>query len=126
MRKKILILMLFTTSILASCGEPKDLHFSGKSDHWSVQYEANVYEKDSESTKYTIRYIGDKPVPKEINYKIDRTLGSKSGNEPLDQNGVIEHSGDLCSGCAVTQENEEMQATIKWDGKSESISLKKE
>ncbi|MGP4108612.1 phosphoadenosine phosphosulfate sulfotransferase [Virgibacillus sp. L01] len=95
--------------------------FQGESKHWEVEFEAAIRSESSESTGYTIRYIGDGEPPEEISYQV----GSSSGNETL-QNEVLKSSGSYCSGCSITVEDQEIDAKIEWDEETENITLKNE
>jgi hypothetical protein len=79
--------------------------------------------EDSESTNLTIKYIGKKPTPKEINYVVEGVSGGSEGEGSLN-NGVLKIGGHSCSGCAFTQENEKLNATITWNDTSETLILK--
>ena len=120
------LIILLSVFLLSACTEQnteeKKLIFSGESDNWSVSYEADVITEtteNSETTGYTIQYIGNGPIPERIEYSIFRSSGSTT----LDQNGAYKTYGSSCSNCAVTSEDSEMEATIKWWNSSETIPL---
>ncbi|MBT2697168.1 hypothetical protein J7E79_07050 [Bacillus sp. ISL-40] len=123
MIKKALMLFLFSSVLLTACSESKLMNFIGESENWQVNYEVNLLDKDSESTNLTIKYIGGKPIPKRIKYVVESVSGKSEGEDSLN-NGVLKIGGHSCSGCAVTQENEEMKATITWNDKSDTLILK--
>lgn len=123
MIKKALILFLISFVLLTACSKSKLINFVGESDNWHVNYEVNLLDVDRESTNVTIKYIGENPAPKEIKYVIEDVSGEMRGEDSLD-NGVLKAAGHSCSGCEVTQENEKINATITWNGKSETFILK--
>lgn len=123
MIKKALMLFLFCSVLLTACSESKLMNFVGESENWQVNYEVNVLDEDSESTNITIKYIGEKPIPKEIIYVVEGVSGKSEGEGSLN-NGVLEIGGHSCSGCAVIQENEKLNATITWNDTSETLILK--
>ncbi|PFN98139.1 hypothetical protein COJ85_21715 [Bacillus sp. AFS076308] len=123
MIKRTLKLFLFSTILLTACSDSKLMNFVGESQNWQVNYEVNVLDEDSEITNLTIKYIGQKATPKEINYVVESVSGKSAGNDSLN-NGVLKIGGHSCSGCAVTQENEKITATITWNDKTESLILK--
>ncbi|ALC90458.1 hypothetical protein AM500_12175 [Bacillus sp. FJAT-18017] len=53
----------------------------------------------------------------------ERLSGKSEGEDSLN-NGVFKIGGHSCSGCVITQENEEIKATITWYDKSDTIILK--
>jgi hypothetical protein len=123
MIKKALMLFLFSSVLLTACSESKLMNFVDESENWQVNYEVKVLDEDSESTNLTIKYIGEKPTPKEINYVVEGVSGKSEGEGSLDK-GVLEIGGHSCSGCAVTQENEKLNATLTWNDTSETLILK--
>ncbi|WP_158735913.1 hypothetical protein [Alteribacillus sp. YIM 98480] len=44
----------------------------------------------------------------------------------LNDEEFLEHSGSGCSGCAVTNEGDEIEASIHWSGESERFKLENE
>lgn len=125
MKLKISVLLCFVFLLLVACSNEQTYHFKEESENWDVNYTINITGDDSQSGDITIRYIGDNETPKEINYEINGSSGSDSGNEPLND-GVLQTPGYTCSGCGVTKENAELEVTIKWDGKSDRFILKNE
>ncbi|HZH62049.1 MAG TPA: hypothetical protein VEY70_21285 [Metabacillus sp.] len=123
MIKKVLMLLLFSSALLTACSESELINFVGESENWQVNYEVNVQGEDSESTNLTIKYKGKNPVPEEINYVVEGVSGGSEGEAALN-NRVLEIGGHSCSGCAVTTENENFNATIMWNDTSETIILK--
>lgn len=112
-------IILLGISLLSACSEiPKT--FSGESDNWSVHYEVTEKgEKDEKGRcdkddRY-FKYIGNKPVPKSVEY----SLLTESGIGPVGQKGMVYFS----KGCINSFPDTEIEITIKWDGKSETIPL---
>ncbi|MBT2738596.1 hypothetical protein [Bacillus sp. ISL-7] len=122
MIKKLLMFSLISV-LLTACSEDKLMNFVGVSKNWQVKYSVNVFDEKSESSKVTIRYIGEKPVPKKIKYTVETATG-KTGGETTIENGVLVTGEDSCSGCSITQENEKISATITWNDKTETVNLK--
>ncbi|CRK84632.1 hypothetical protein [Neobacillus massiliamazoniensis] len=123
MIKRALMLLLISSILLTACSDSKVINFEGKSDNWQVIYSVNLLDKNSESSKVTIKYIGVKPIPKKIKYSVETATGNTSGETHL-KNGVLVTGESSCSGCSVTQENEKITATITWKDESETIILK--
>ncbi|WP_430787456.1 hypothetical protein VBD025_16505 [Virgibacillus flavescens] len=98
------------------------LTFTGKSKHWSVTYNSYLYSKTSELSEYTIQYIGDAPTPKYVDYQIGSTSVNNRTNTSVDKFPMTRPGGG-CSECAVTSKDDQIKATIEWDGKSESFTL---
>lgn len=123
MKLKISALLCFVFLLLVACSGQQTYHFKGDSENWNVDYSIDIKGNNSESGDITIKYIGENETPIEINYEINSRSGSSSGNMELND-GVLKTSAPTCSGCAVTKENEELDVTIEWDGKTESFTLK--
>ena len=121
MMKNFLFLLLIISFVLAGCSEQKKLVFNGESDNWSVNYIAQVHSSDSEEVDYTIRYIGEEPAPKTIDYQIGDDL--VKGQSLNDKNNSVKKDGESCSGCAVTLEGDEIKMTIKWNENAETLTL---
>jgi len=81
-------------------------------------------DEDSESTHYTIRYIGKAPIPKRIKYNIEFPSGGSGGTSDLTKGGVLDSGGGVCRGCSVVRDDGEGKVTIKWNGNSETFTLK--
>ena len=113
---------LVSAVLLTACSESKLINFVGKSENWQVKYSVTVFDEKSESSKVTIRYIGEKPVPKKIKYTVETATGKTEGETPI-EDGVLVTGEDSCRGCSVTQPNEKITATITWNHKSESFIL---
>lgn len=115
------VLIVLGMFLLSACTESRQLVFSGASESWSVRYEVNIIDENSESTGYLIQYIGDGPNPEQIKYVIDSSSGSGEGL--LDERGVLKMAGGSCDGCSITREDQKMEAVIEWNGRKETIPL---
>jgi hypothetical protein len=122
MVKKALMLLLISSILLTACSNSKVMNFEGESDNWQVIYLVNSLEKNSESSKVTIKYIGIKPIPTRIKYDVETATGNSGGESPL-KNGALITGASSCNGCAVTQKNEKITATISWNNKSDTLIL---
>lgn len=112
-----ILIFLLGMSLLSACGEIP-ITFSGESDNWSVHYEVsetNEKGKCARGDDRHIRYIGNKPIPKRLEYSIS----TESGDAPLFEQGI--HT--LGNGCLHADTGMEIEAIIKWNGKSETIPL---
>lgn len=117
------LIACFVFLTLIACSELKTLHFLGESDNWEINFIVDIYEKNSETSNLTIRYIGEDEAPDEINYKIKYGGGSSSVTRIKLDDGVLHTSGGSCSGCLTTNENHQVNITIEWDGNEENIEL---
>lgn len=124
MKGKILTLLLLLVVLLAACSELKMMIFEGESENWLVTYEVQLHDENSESTNLAIKFIGEDPSPQKIKYVVDSVSGKSEGEDSLNSSGVLKIGGHTCSGCSVTRENDNINATIIWNGKSENINLK--
>jgi Uri superfamily endonuclease len=97
--------------------------FSGKSKHWHADYYVQVTSKDSEASHIIIKYTGDKPMPKEIEYHVKAVSHGLGGTDYLTDGGILQSGESRCHGCATTSEDEKIKITIKWQGKTESFIL---
>ncbi|SDI03072.1 hypothetical protein [Alteribacillus bidgolensis] len=88
-----------------------------------MKYTAHIQKADREDIEYIIRYIGEEPAPKVVNYEMDDITVHGA---PLNDEEFLEHSGSGCSGCAVTNEDDEIEASIHWNGETESFKLENE
>lgn len=119
------LVIFFSIVLLSACNmeqkQQKQLIFFGVSDNWSVRYEVNMIDDNSETKGLIIKYIGNGPIPKEVEYSVDSMSGSVT--DILDKNGTFKMSGSGCDGCAITRENQEIEAIIEWGNQSEIIPL---
>lgn len=122
MKKSIsLIILLF---ILSGCGNGSDRYnFSGSSDNWDVFYVVNVSNGDREERNGTVKFTGEGEVPETIDYKIET---NSSGTEAIGislTDGVADFGNNFCDGCAVVQEDEEIEVEVTWNGQTEKLTL---
>jgi hypothetical protein len=97
-------------------------NFLGSSDNWHVSYEADISNGDMETNTGTIEYTGEEQAPETIDYKIDYNSGNTEGSRDL-LNGEVDLGRSSCGGCAVIQEDEEIEVEITWDGQTENLIL---
>lgn len=113
-----LILVLLFCGFLSACGE-KTTIFSGENKNWIVHYE---FIKKGESVKDTgyIKYIGPEPAPNMMEYNME----GKSGNDSLNGEGIIYLGIGGCEyNCYFPSEDKEFKVIIKWDDRSETVTL---
>lgn len=123
MKFKIGVVLFLVAIILSACWGQKTIHFNGESNSWEVEYIADVQSTDSESTSIKMRYVGEGEPPENINYAVDSGTGGSEGSNISLDNGVLHTSGDYCSGCAVTSEDDDINVVIEWNGRTEEVNL---
>ncbi|MEK5080034.1 hypothetical protein MKX73_13985 [Solibacillus sp. FSL W7-1436] len=111
---KIGILILFSIILLSACIQ-KDYTFFGESENWRVQYTVTD-DSGCNSTKGYIKYLGNDPMPEQLEFSVDNTEGASVS---LDENGMF----FLPYGCSNATEGSELKAKIKWNNQSETIQL---
>ncbi|MYL49954.1 hypothetical protein GLV98_10680 [Halobacillus litoralis] len=117
------IFFFMTAVVLTGCLGQKTLHFQEESENWEVEYIADVKSEDSESTSLHITYVGEGEAPENINYTLDSPTGGREGDYVLLNDGMVQQMGNFCSGCAVTRKDHEIQVTIEWGEKEETLDL---
>ena len=122
--RNAIVYLLFSSVLLTGCTDAKHMIFTGKSNHWKADYQVTVTDKYSETSTLTIHYVGEKPIPKKAKYSVEDATGGTKGESSL-TNGILQAGGHSCKGCAVVDKNEKMKTTITWNGKSESLILKR-
>ncbi|MBU5210215.1 hypothetical protein [Heyndrickxia oleronia] len=125
MLKKAFVILLFSSLFFSACSKTKEMHFTGKSKNWYVNFEAKVTSTNSETTYFTIKYRGKNSTPKKIKYYFEYPSGKVNGTSDLNNTGVLKLGGHSCSGCAVFHEDDVIKVTIIWNGESEIFELKK-
>jgi len=122
---KKLASLLIGLLILSGCSEGDRYNFKGSSDNWNVFYTVDVTSQDSKEATGKIVYTGKEPPPETIIYSIESTSGASSGNVSVDEGEVLVGKS-ACDGCAVIQQDEELDVEIKWDGQVEEFVLRNE
>lgn len=112
--KSGILMLLLSVTLLSACIQ-KDLIFFGESENWRVQYVVTD-ENGCNSTKGYIKYLGDDPMPEQLEFNLDKVEGASVS---LDKNGMF----FLPYGCSNATEGSELAATIKWNSQSETIQL---
>lgn len=108
---------------LASCqSSDEKLTFSGGTENWQVVYEV-AKEKPETTSKVKIKYIGDKPIPKQIAYRIDAPSGSAVDIGSLNKEGELTIQEDDCLGCQEMNEGTEINVAIEWGRQIEMFTL---
>jgi len=116
-----LIILLF---ILSGCGNDSDRYnFSGSSDNWDVFYVVNVSNGNAQEKTGTIKFTGDGEGPEIIDYKIETNSGGSEATGITLDDKVANLGNSMCEGCAVVQENEEIEVEVTWDGQTEKLTL---
>ncbi|WLR47380.1 hypothetical protein LC065_17980 [Halobacillus litoralis] len=123
MKKTGVILFLSFAFLLTGCLGKKTLHFQEETENWEVEYIADIQSEDSESTGVHITYIGEGEAPEHIDYTLDSPTGGGGGDYVLLTDGMVQQMGNFCSGCAVTRKDHEIQVTIEWGEKEETLDL---
>lgn len=115
--KKIVIFLLLI-NILGGCSS-KYMEFSGESESWEGKYSANLHDNDEDGS-YTFFYKnGDgNTILKNIEIKVGTGIKESKlfSEEHQGANFTMKSS---CQNCSVTQENEKIEVTIKWDNQHE-------
>lgn len=120
---KKIILLLIMISVLIGCANGDRYNFSGSSKNWNVFYVVDVSNGNEQSTTETIKYTGEEPAPETIDYKIEANSGGSEGTGKTLDNGTTNTGSSICEGCAVIQEDEEIEVEIKWDDQTENLIL---
>ena len=100
------------------------INYEGKSPNWSVGYKIDGTE-NSHDTYYTFKYIGkDGNLVKNVNYSIDTANEGESGEFTIDKTKV--HTGKLIITAGLPKSTDrDMLVELEWNGKKESLILKK-
>ncbi|MGM0897014.1 MAG: hypothetical protein ACQEV0_03890 [Bacillota bacterium] len=122
---KKLLSFLVVLTILSGCAEGDRYDFRGSGDNWNVFYTVDATSQDSKEATGKIVYTGEEPPPETIIYSIESTAGASSGNVSVDEGEVLVGKS-ACEGCAVIQQDEELNVEIKWDGQVEEFELTNE
>ena len=119
---KKLGVLLAILLILSGCSEADRYNFKGSGENWDVFYTVDATSLDSKEATGKIVYTGEEPPPETIIYSIESTAGASSGNVSVDEGEVLVGKS-VCEGCAVIQQDEELDVEIKWDGQVEEFAL---
>lgn len=110
--------------ILSGCVDGDRYNFSGSSENWDVIYTVDVSEGTSQEKSGTIKFVGEGEAPETIDYKIEANSGGSEGTGVTLTDGVVDDvASSICEGCAVIQEDEEIEVEITWDGQTENFIL---
>lgn len=119
--KQYLFLVMFIAVTLAGCGSNEQLTFNGESKHWTGEYKTNIVDGDMEDGEYTFRFKDGKGK-EEVQFDSLEIII----NEDQSSTKVRDYSGspvitvsNSCSGCSVTERDELIEVTIRWDGTNE-------
>lgn len=116
MKKTVIFLLLLF--FLVGCSF-KYMEFSGESKSWEGKYSANIYGND-EDGNYTFFYKnGDGNT---ILENIEIIVGTGINESKLyseEHQGATFTMKSSCQNCSITQENEKIEVTIKWDSQHE-------
>ncbi|MFC5711932.1 hypothetical protein ACFPU1_04005 [Thalassorhabdus alkalitolerans] len=116
----LIVSFIAINGLLIGCSDQRSVEFVGEGNNWDVKYTAHIQEENQEDIDYIIRCIGSNAPPDTINYKIDSLEVTGAA---LNENAYVEHTNNSCSGCTITNKNDELEVTIKWEEESESFYL---
>lgn len=126
MKRINFLLLIVVVFILSGC-QSKTLNFEGESENWAAKITA-MQDGDREIQDFVLSYRGEEQENvegMEVNYKIEDHTGSSSGMGTLTSPGVLQiKSYSNCSGCAFVYESTEIEFTVEWEDKTETILLK--
>lgn len=120
--KKIMVLGILML-ILSGCGNSERYNFSGSSESWNVFYVVEISGGDREERTGTINFTGAGEAPETIDYKLETASGGSEGTGITVEDGTGNMGNGFCGGCAVVQEDEEIEVEITWNGQTESLLL---
>lgn len=120
---KKLISLFIMTLILSGCVDGDRYNFSGSSENWDVFYVVDVSNGTSQVEEGTVKYTGEGEAPDTINYKLEANSGGSEGTGLTIIDGTGNIANGSCEGCAVVQEDEEIEVEITWDGQTENLIL---
>ncbi len=125
MKKAFLCLIIFAL-VISGCaekGKSINRNFKGESEHWFVYYSVQG-STVNQIEKARIIYKGsDANMVGKVKYLLETTAGEIGGEQPLSEDGYI-NTGKSSSGAAVVQKDEEIKASIDWNGQVENLTLK--
>ncbi|TKD71507.1 hypothetical protein [Pseudalkalibacillus hwajinpoensis] len=122
MKKLQLSILAFVTLLILLVGcQQTTLSFKGEGDYWEGKYISNQT-SEGENGEFRFGYKGKDSVS-DIEYKITSNTGNSSGE--INVNGKSFTHSTSCTGCAKTNEDEEIKVIIKWDGTEDAFILKK-
>lgn len=114
--------VMFENIATGSSGTEK-IVFAGSEENWTIEYVITYPKEGWGKEVFTITYIGDEEPPESIDYLIESISGGSNGtNVSLNENQRV--TGSKESNGAKVMENEELEATITWLGKTETITLR--
>ena len=120
--KKITTLLI-TALILSGCVDGDRYNFSGSSENWDVFYVVDVSDGTSQVEEGTVKYTGEGEAPEKIDYTLTVNSGEAKGTGVDITDGTGNIANGSCEGCAVIQEDEEVEVEIMWDGQTENLIL---
>lgn len=120
---KKFVLLVFLLMLLSGCVNGDRYNFSGGSENWEVFYVVDVSNETNQEKSGTIKYVGEGSAPEMIDYKIEANAGGSFGNGVTLIDGVVDAGSSICKGCAITQEDEEIEVEIKWEDQTENLIL---
>ncbi|GEN45411.1 hypothetical protein [Alkalibacillus haloalkaliphilus] len=123
----IVMALVLTSLVLTACySDYEELSFKDKTDHWEVEYFVSIRGGDSENVSLIMEYIGEGEPPENISYSVDGVTSSSMAENRFMSNGVLNISVGSCVGCQVTQEDAQIDVSIRWEDNNESMVLELE
>ncbi|MFJ6266504.1 hypothetical protein ACIQGW_16145 [Lysinibacillus xylanilyticus] len=127
------VISIFLLLTLSACSQDeKEYNFYGTNNNWIVKYETEISE-GKEWADFSFEYIGEEDAPAIFGYNLKSKWFELTSKEERfnHQDKNINSGNSECTGppinnesCAVIiEEDEQMEAKIEWNGKSEVILL---
>ncbi|MFD2043681.1 hypothetical protein ACFSTA_04740 [Ornithinibacillus salinisoli] len=111
MLKRIFVLFLLSILFISACSETNPQNYMGVSENWGINY--------GRDEKLVIKYNGDDPIPEEqLTIKIDEGVSNATADIYLSEEGIYEMN------LTFSEEPNDAEIIMEWNGQTESINLK--
>ncbi|WP_018131497.1 hypothetical protein [Effusibacillus pohliae] len=112
--------------LTAGCSTKHDATFAGESEHWSATYNLDSQTGNQDKTVVTLRYKGtDSKTVGVVDFSFEMNRRTLGGSQKLSENGLIVFEGAYSSPPESLSSDQVVKATVKWNGATETIELKR-
>jgi len=124
MLRRITMVFVVSLVLLSACSS-NTFTFTGKTDNWSAEIKVTQQSNGYSKQEITLEYRGENTnsVGK-ITYDVDTNAGGFGGSgNVLNENGVLRSSSESNPTNAKITEESKVKVKVKWNGKTETITL---
>lgn len=123
MFRKQLVLFVFTLLFLSACSSETFI-FTGETENWSTELKVIQHGNGYENQEFKLLFKGDPSTVDNVNFNVETNATGLGGSDyELNEKGEILVSDEANPTNAKITDDSEVEVTVEWNDKTETIIL---